>query len=87
MIDPKRIASEQWQEIATAPKDGSAIRVALSCGTEATAEYWEAPPVEIDPREEWGGWAIAFDTGLPLNDDYGFPTHWMPLPEAPGAHP
>lgn len=59
-----------WQDISTAPKDGSVILL-----------YWKAPGVE---QEIWaapfryGAW----QTGFWYASKDG-PSHWMPLPNSP----
>lgn len=69
----------KWQEIDTAPKNGS--RVIL---------YMEEHSDEGDPRQvacwlpstdafAWAGDAWYTDTG----EAWTAPTHWMPLPEPP----
>lgn len=64
-----------WQPIETAPKDGTAIL--------AWEKDWECPAVvsleEYDGTEYW-----EYRESL-INDAMGeaFPTHWIPLPDAP----
>ena len=57
-----------WQDIATAPKDGSEV-LASTAGLGRIVVYWD------DDESQWG-------TGLGyLHRDA--PTHWMPLPPHP----
>jgi len=64
----------EWQPIATAPKDGSDILIVHSGGGMHVVFYDEAgnPPNHV--------WSTA--DGIVYHKDY--PTHWMPLPTAPG---
>ncbi len=81
-----------WRPIETAPKDGTEIL--LSNGDDVSQGHWlyEAPYIrerrdadgryidqdESDGFEGWIDWLGG------MNPE---PTHWMPLPPAPGAHP
>lgn len=64
-----------WQDIATAPRDGTEI---LAC--------WDAPTPEFKARGvvmwdvSYGGTWITLPGHWPKH-----PTHWMPLPEPPEA--
>jgi hypothetical protein len=64
-----------WQDISTAPKDGTFILIyPSSCWVEDVehdyeVSYWD---------EDFGRWHFSA-----LPDDYTGPTHWMPLPPAP----
>jgi hypothetical protein len=78
----------QWQDISTAPRDGSWVR--LRGG--AMQYCWEG---DTDPPEVIGQWTTYQDGGQTEGNwqfawyDAGFlgmyedPTHWMPLPDAP----
>lgn len=61
-----------WQDISTAPKDGTLVLLAYSTGPDpfnwgmATARY------------RWSGWHTV--NGNPRSFE---PTHWQPLPEPP----
>jgi hypothetical protein len=92
---PAAPAVEPWQPIETAPKDGRTLLLGryneagnwrTMCGTWMSAEYiadnWEDPDsgdpgwheTSVEADDEPNCWAIT-------------PTHWMPLPAAPGAQP
>ena len=60
-----------WQPIETAPKDGSFILLATPKGRMADG-FW-SPVYEV--------WVWSWPYVMVE------PTHWMPLPELPGAHP
>ncbi|WP_368648008.1 hypothetical protein ABRZ10_07210 [Castellaniella ginsengisoli] len=85
--------AQAWQPIETAPRDGRTLLLGRrnSLGNwrtmrgqwmsaEYIAEYWEDPD-EVEP-----GW---FETAVEAEDPPNCwliePTHWMPLPAAPGA--
>ena len=59
-----------WQDISTAPKDGTWV-LACRAGTKiSSAAYWD------EDEETW----------LALNEAFKrtwIPTHWMPLPDPP----
>lgn len=83
-----------WQPIATAPECEEII-VMLSCGRTALAEYWPPAPIEIDPRQDSGGWATCLigsgdpdlDLGLDARD-IGDPVRWRPRgPQPPVEAP
>lgn len=69
-----------WQDISTAPKDGTII---LACGM--TQPIWQPPrgePRKPEPFMEtihWAGgfWQAGWVGTIPA------PTHWMPLPPPP----
>ena len=70
-----------WQPIDTAPKDGSAVRLKFSDGSEAIGEYWEPPPPEIDLEQSFGGWAydlMTTNSGIDHDTELDI-THWKPL--------
>lgn len=76
-------AASQWQDISTAPKDGTRILVygedvILSCVYGPF--FWEAGAPQGTEQLGW----IQFDGQL--GPDV-YPTHWMPLPPAPEAKP
>ena len=72
-----------WQPIETAPKDGTAILLAIA-GYRACLGQWVDTPrggkfvaAEMDDFasfEDWGNYIEAHDYN---------PTHWMPLPPSP----
>ena len=64
---------EQWQPIATAPKDGTQVLV-HDCGATMVSVY------VTDPHGVGVGW---YDNGI-MNPP---PTHWMPLPPVPASVP
>jgi hypothetical protein len=58
----------RWQDIETAPRDGTVILL-YSLKTNLTNKaFWS------DIVEKWSGFSVIFDD----------PTHWMPLPEFEG---
>jgi len=66
-----------WQDISTAPKDGTPIRAG------AASEHWDIAwmPYELTYRFLNGQWCAEFgDDWQPVHPQ---PTHWMPLPEPP----
>lgn len=62
-----------WRGIESAPKDGKIVLLYFS-DTGVTIGKWYKPG---NPKHK-GFWACAYH-------DKRFPTHWMPLPEAPNA--
>ena len=62
----------KWQPIETAPKDGAYVLlyVGAICDDYAVA-YWDGTCWNMGSQEYEGG------------PEFGAPTHWMPLPEAP----
>lgn len=77
-----------WMPIETAPKDGKLILVHFkSKGVRAVS--WDSP-FHDEVTEENGIWCVDDDKHGPFglrgyNDDGPTaPTHWMPLPAAPG---
>jgi hypothetical protein len=83
----------EWRPIATAPKDGRGLLLGHFnshgkwrtlrgqwCSADAIAETWEE-----DAPEGWYETSVESDD-LP-NCWWTEPTHWMPLPTAPGATP
>ena len=64
----------EWQDISTAPKDGTRILLAKIVGhpSHPTALWWAAA----------GHWSIRFDNWNDGVEPAGLagPTHWMPLP-------
>ncbi len=71
----------EWQPIETAPKDGTAILLAL------TQDYYSGGRVKEGFCDELSGdWYLANDSCsccyYPLSDDNP-PTHWRPLPDPP----
>lgn len=65
----KRLAAPQWQPIETAPKDGSEILLCSKKGRIANGVWMTA-------TDRVGAWLWPY---IKVE-----PTHWMPLPAAPG---
>ena len=61
----------QWQDIESAPRDGTAI-LGFADGTMTTVEYFV----------ERGYWSLC-ECGAYAADCEWNPTHWMPLPDPP----
>jgi hypothetical protein len=62
-----------WQDISTAPKDGTRVMLSYDDSV-TTGRYWDA----------WNdGTADWFDDSDDVLCGYLKPTHWMPLPPAP----
>lgn len=80
-----------WQDISTAPKDGTVIDVWLKGTLSDIKFYCSTPPHKIR-RGEYGGRSVAwhylngkfrpFLGGLTLTT-FIEPTHWQPLPSPP----
>lgn len=81
-------APGRWQDIATAPKDGTEFQAWVTSETpRGNKQAWWEPKARINPGSEaielWGrvdydqdGWEMYSHVTV---------THWMPLPEAPTA--
>lgn len=65
-----------WQDISTAPKDGSEFLGFGNCGIWMTVWRWRV----IGGTESEGNWCEVGSNGA-----LRFLTHWMPLPPAPGG--
>jgi hypothetical protein len=75
-----------WQEIETAPKDGTHIDIWAS-GFRYTNAWWhekgksgledDAPPAFAS------GWYVPDERGGSFPDNVDDPTHWMPIPDPP----
>ena len=65
--------SAGWQSIETAPKDCQAILV---------TDGWDCYCVEWDEEFDW--WTVDDNKLGPFRLRGSAPTHWMPLPAAPG---
>lgn len=60
-----------WQPIETAPKDGTNIIITDGCGCYSVVSWANY-------------WAIWLFPGYGDSDnEFYYPTHWMPLPEPP----
>ena len=77
----------EWQPIETAPRDGTRI-LAFLPGTNPEDDFHAPEDVMIvswDEHCEHGfGWLIDQEENLAA---WCNPTHWMPLPSAPGIAP
>lgn len=77
-----REATEEWQPIETAPRDGTSVD--LWAKREKTSEWSRYTDCRWgQPR--WGTEPIGDKKWLGLNDQYSIvtPTHWRPLPKPP----
>lgn len=65
--------TDEWQDIATAPRDGATVLLwcVVESGGWAQTGYFEH-------NESYAGWLDSYE-GVGLAD----PTHWRPLPEPP----
>lgn len=83
-----------WQDISTAPKDGTEVLIYRDGWQEAPRAKWGDHDGENEKGESivFGGWFMASewfaygceDGFLGWNEDADvMPTHWMPLPAAP----
>ena len=68
-------SQDEWRDISTAPKDGTAILAYWSPVVEGAADAMDIA-LWAD-----GGWRDPDD----IEALYGTPTHWMPLPPAPST--
>lgn len=81
-LDARATTESEWQDISTAPKDGTSILIYMrDSNCPIVVGHWE-------DGKRWGAdeswW--AFDE-MALSDIFGSiedPTHWMPLPRKPG---
>lgn len=81
----------QWQDISTAPKDGTFVVLYGVWAGEIHGINAHSPCADIG---FWSGGKSDFAGGdwwsLTTGDAYAcwmLPTHWMPLPPAPEAQP
>ena len=70
---PPAAQAEGWMDIETAPKDGQAILV--TDGMDCYCVEWD---------EEFDWWTVDDNKLGPFRLRGSAPTHWMPLPAAPG---
>src|SRR5574343_444311 len=72
----ERVLMSEWQDIATAPKDGTPVDLWVHGGRLADAEW-------SDRKQAWVVWGQdEFESGADVKIN-GRPTHWMPLPSPP----
>ena len=74
---------EGWMSIETAPKDGTAIMLGARCGA-WIGKYLPVYQSGFKPDNPWSSLMLNHDH---LYEKWQKPTHWMPLPEKPGAAP
>lgn len=67
------LANQGWQDIASAPKDGSDVLLADAKGYVASARYYG------------GWWETNSDPTDYADRPFEAPTAWMPLPPPPAA--
>jgi len=72
-----------WLPIETAPKDGTAIMLGARCGA-WIGKYLPVYQSGFKPDNPWSSLMLNHDH---LYEKWQTPTHWMPLPEPPGAAP
>lgn len=78
----------EWQPIETAPKDGRFILLwdANSSFTVGAQDRICATGAWIiDPYHGSGAWQVGRDDDEYAPSRFDSPSHWMPLPEAPGG--
>lgn len=70
-----------WQPIETAPKDGTSVLIAVG----ATGEDKCVGEASVDTDSGRWWWANSHGEYWAEEIDirWGWPTHWMPLPEPP----
>ncbi len=70
----------EWRDIETAPKDGRHVMLAITNDPPGSPGYVAEGYYEVDGDRGWFAsnthWTDQCDGSL-------FPSHWMPLPEAP----
>jgi len=65
----------EWQPIETAPHDGT--RVLVFAEGKMTCAYFDLPCAFA------GTWELSVPSDGYVDSNEVFPTHWMPLPDAP----
>lgn len=70
-----------WQPIETAPKDGSLILLGAPNGV-WVGKHLPVYTSGFAPKNPWSSMLLNHDH---MAERYTRPTHWMPLPAAPGA--
>tara|TARA_R110000824_G_C14847424_1_gene639740 strand:- start:75 stop:293 length:219 start_codon:yes stop_codon:yes gene_type:complete len=68
-----------WQDISTAPKDGTIVLLAGDGWIDAGA--WVSELNDSDDPDGWTCWSVASWNYQEWS--FARPTHWMPLPEPP----
>ena len=73
-----------WQDISTAPKDGTLVLV-----TQASSVYiaWWTSSAEFERSGTRPGWQIFECDDVWYSRAIDNPTHWMPLPPPPAPDP
>lgn len=77
----------EWQDISTAPKDGTKFFLWAPGYEWPEVIYWEEYPDDeaIQEAGDDGFWRYADDLFADVADvDIDDATHWMPLPKPPG---
>jgi hypothetical protein len=81
----------QWQDISTAPKDGTHVLLFwpnIPAGIKSLKSTSKATGIGVgwfEASESGVGFMCEGDHAVPANQDDC--THWMPLPPAPEAKP
>jgi hypothetical protein len=75
----KELPTEGWQDIATAPRDGTRVLLAWADGAMAIA-VWQNRNENLEADTYYEGWVDQFDF---VAMSVEAPTHWMPLPPPP----
>lgn len=82
LADARRALEEaraEWQDIATAPKDGT--HVLINDGYSIVVAFWGESSVFV---KEADAWCVGDCTGeYNIHQTISAPTHWRPLPTAP----
>ena len=71
----------EWQDISTAPKDGTPI-IGLRIGKYLDGSLYPDGEVMMWERGPVSGWAYMGFLVRMIDDEW-LPTHWMPLPPPP----
>ncbi|RZL77249.1 MAG: hypothetical protein EOP66_09155 [Sphingomonas sp.] len=73
-------AGDGWQDIASAPRDGTPFIATLIVHNQSGQKWWETHVIWAD--DETGEVASECEAGWTRVDDY---SHWMPMPAPPAA--